>query len=135
MIFVANVHIFECCKCSKLSLKFYSCTNYASEADTQNRNVPGGDWKIGGTHQREIHWEWIFRMKFIKRGLSGGIFHTPFKNYYQESKAVAGRCSLKKVFPKILQNSQENTCVLFKKETPTQVFSCEFCEVFNNAII
>ena len=51
---------------------------------------------------------------------------------------------LKKVFLKILQNSQENTCVgvsflikpqtcnFIKKETPTRVFSCEFFEIFKN---
>ena len=38
------------------------------------------------------------------------------------------------VFLKILQYSQENTCVrsLIKKENPTQVFSCEQCEIFKN---
>ena len=32
---------------------------------------------------------------------------------------------------KILQYSQENTCV-YEKETPTQMFSCEYCEMFQN---
>ena len=47
------------------------------------------------------------------------------------------------VFLEILQNSQENTCPRvsflikfqasgFKKETLTQVFSCEFCEISTN---
>ena len=55
------------------------------------------------------------------------------------------RSSIKKLFLKISQNSQENTCVgvsilikftclrpatLSKKDTPTQVFSCEFSEFF-----
>ena len=53
-------------------------------------------------------------------------------------EAVAKRCSVKKVFLKISQNSQENTCarVSFliklqevKKETLTQVFSGEFYEI------
>ena len=61
-------------------------------------------------------------------------------------KSIHRRCSIRKVFLKILQNSQENTCtrVLFliklqaeacnfiKKETLAQVFSCEFCEIFKN---
>ena len=54
-----------------------------------------------------------------------------------EAKAVAQRCSVKKVFLKISQNSQENTCArdsvlinFIKKETLVQVFSCEFCEIF-----
>ena len=44
-------------------------------------------------------------------------------------------CSVKKLFLKISQNSQENTCVgasFIKKETQTQVFFCEFCEIFKN---
>ena len=59
-------------------------------------------------------------------------------------EAVTPRCSVKKVFLKISQNSQENTCVsvpfslklqaeacnFIKKETLAQVFSCEFCEIF-----
>ena len=58
------------------------------------------------------------------------------------SEAVTRRCSVKKVFLKISQNSQENTCArvsffvklqasglqLDKKVTQAQVFSCEFCE-------
>ena len=62
-------------------------------------------------------------------------------------EAVARRCSVKKVFLKITQNSKENTCVrvfffdkvaslrpatLLKKETLAQVFSCEFCEISKN---
>ena len=55
-------------------------------------------------------------------------------------------CSVITVFLEILQNSQENTYArvsfliklqawglqLFKKETPAQVFSCEFCEISRN---
>ena len=61
-------------------------------------------------------------------------------------EAVAQRCSIKKVFLEFSQNSQENTCArvpfliklqvsscnFIKKETPGQVFSCEFCEIFKN---
>ena len=45
----------------------------------------------------------------------------------------------KKVFLKISQNSQENTCTKvaeacnsIKKEALAQVLSCEFCETFKN---
>ena len=44
----------------------------------------------------------------------------------------------KKPFFKISQYWLENTCVgvsdlqLFWKETPTQLFSCEYCEIFKN---
>ena len=52
------------------------------------------------------------------------------------------RCSAKKVFLKISQNSQKNTCarVSFfiklpaKKETPGQLFSCECCKIFKNTL-
>ena len=61
-------------------------------------------------------------------------------------EAVARGCSVKKMLLKISQNSQENNCVgvflqyscraealhFTKKETPTQVLSCELCENFKN---
>ena len=42
-------------------------------------------------------------------------------------EAVARRCSAIRVFLKI----SPHACNFFKK-TPTQVFSCEFCEIFKN---
>ena len=59
---------------------------------------------------------------------------------------VVRKCSVKKVFIKISQNSKENMCQsylfnkvaglvglqLYEKEALTQVFSCEFCEIFKN---
>ena len=56
------------------------------------------------------------------------------------------RFSVKNVFLKISQNSQENTCArvsfwiklqtsscnFIKKQTLAQVFSCTFCEIFKN---
>ena len=67
---------------------------------------------------------------------------------YQGVKAVVRRCSAKKVFLEIWQNSQENTCIrisfliklqakacnFIKKETLTQVFPCEFCEISTNTV-
>ena len=61
-------------------------------------------------------------------------------------EAVSQRCSVKKVFLEISQNSKENTCARvsfliklqvsacssIKKETLEQVFSCEICEIFKN---
>ena len=54
-------------------------------------------------------------------------------------EAVVPRCSVKKIFLEISLNSQENTCAsissvsqLYWKETLTQVFSCEFCEISQN---
>ena len=55
-------------------------------------------------------------------------------------QAVVRMCSVKKVLLKILQNSQENTCVkvsfliklqLYEKETLKQVFSRKFCGILN----
>ena len=56
---------------------------------------------------------------------------------FEQREAVVQRCSVKKVFLKISQNSQENTCArvyfnFIKKETLAQVFSCEFCKSFKN---
>ena len=56
----------------------------------------------------------------------------------KETKAVIRRCSVKKVFLEISQNSQENTCAscrpatLLKKESLALVFSCKFCEISQN---
>ena len=65
------------------------------------------------------------------------------------SEAAVCRCSSKQVFLKISQYSQKIsvfeslfnkagtliTCVFIKKEIPTQVFSCEYCEIFKNSFL
>ena len=65
------------------------------------------------------------------------------------SEAAVCRCSSKQVFLKISQYSQKisvfeplfnkagtlKTCVFIKKEIPTQVFSCEYCEIFKNSFL
>ena len=65
-------------------------------------------------------------------------------------EAVALRCSVKRLFLKISQNSQENTCVRVsfliklqawglinfnKKKTLAQVFFCEFCKISKNTFL
>ena len=65
------------------------------------------------------------------------------------SEAVGRRCSVKKVFLKLSQNSQNNTCAripflmklqadeacsYIKKEPLAQVFSCEICEFFKKTV-
>ena len=50
--------------------------------------------------------------------------------YFQLTEAVLRRCSVKKVFLNISQSP--DACNFIKKETLTQVFSCEFCEIFRN---
>ena len=63
-------------------------------------------------------------------------------------KAVTQRCSVKKVFLEISQNSQENTCArvsllinlqaevcnFIKKDTLALVFSSEFCKISKNTL-
>ena len=64
------------------------------------------------------------------------VLHTPPKKAHKivVLEAVARRCSVKKVFLKISQNSQENTCARasFLIKSLAQVFSCEFCEISKN---
>ena len=62
------------------------------------------------------------------------------------AEGVIQRCSVKKVFLKFSQNSNKNTCArvssliklqaeacnFSKRETLSQVFSCEFSEIFKN---
>ena len=45
---------------------------------------------------------------------------------------VAQKCSVKKVFLKILQTSPENTCARDSFLKLAQVFSCEVCKIFKN---
>ena len=63
-------------------------------------------------------------------------------------EAVVKRCSVKKVFLEIFQNSQGNTCArdsflinlqalacnFSKKESLALVFPCEFCEISKNTL-
>ena len=70
------------------------------------------------------------------------------KSFSKATGAFVQRCSAKKVFLEISQNSQGNTCArvsfliklqetwkLIKKETLVQVFSCEFCEISKNTFL
>ena len=81
-----------------------------------------------------------FHVIWIKQNLSLEITEISLQN--QVVEAVVQRCSVKKVFLKILQISQENTSARvsfliklqesIRKETLAQVFSCEFCEISKN---
>ena len=74
-------------------------------------------------------------------------YYSLFNSYLiYSSEAVTQRCSVKKVFLEISQNSQENTCarVSFliklqastckfnKKEALAEVLSCEICKISKN---
>ena len=52
-------------------------------------------------------------------------YFSPIRNSYQ-------RCSIKKVFLKISQNTCARVSFLIKLQTLAQVFFCEFCEIFKN---
>ena len=68
-------------------------------------------------------------------------------SYFHTCISSHQRCSIKKVFLKILPNSQENTCAraffliklqacyFIKKETLTLVLSYEFCQFFKNTFL
>ena len=68
-------------------------------------------------------------------------------NLKRNTEAVTGRSSVKKLLLKMLQNSKENICAgvsyliqlqtwgSIQKETPAQVFYCEFCEFFKNTYL
>ena len=80
----------------------------------------GGEWKIGE-----------------RKGLQTTLIPKCLKNtsFSVTARSSHQKCSIKKVFLKISQNSQENTCArvsFSKKETLTQAFSCEFLEIFKN---
>ena len=64
--------------------------------------------------------------------------------FFRKAKAVARRCSVKKVFLNISQNLQENTSAgvaflirlesvqLYQKDNLAKVFSGEFCKILKN---
>ena len=72
-------------------------------------------------------------------------FFIVLQPYHIYIKAVVHRCSVRKVFLEISQNSQENTyffnkkkpeaCNFIMKETLAQVFSCELCEISRNTFL
>ena len=63
-------------------------------------------WRTG-IDWRKIHWYYLIQ---------------------QDKEAVAQRCSIKKVFLKILQNSQENTCARASFLIKLQAEACNFIE-------
>ena len=86
---------------------------------------------------------------FLKKRLLHFLFYLFMKEKVQVeiSEAAVRRCSSKQLFLKISQCSQKapvsesfynkagalKACIFIKKEIPTQVFSCEYCEVFKNS--
>ena len=76
-----------------------------------------------------------------------GTYFTPFSSFsivgfeqlnvsllfFTLDRSNHHRRSVKKMFLKVLQNSQENTCArVFLISSVAQVFSCEFCQIFKN---
>ena len=57
-----------------------------------------------------------------------------FPAIFPKPEVVAQRCSIKKVFLEISQNSTvASACNFIKKEALAQVFFSEFCEISKNA--
>ena len=84
----------------------------------------------------------LFDSKVVESHITKKKLHL---NYLRETlspcrlfsaESAARRCSEKTVFLKISQDSQENTCTgvsfYIKLQAFSQVFSCEFCEIFKN---
>ena len=68
------------------------------------------------------------------------MIYISFKNLLTKewpAEVATGGVLWKKVFLEVSQNSQENTCVrvVIKKETLTQVLSCEFCEISKSTFL
>ena len=94
-------------------------------------------------YQYFFHWKNVLS---LKKGPQKREVLAPFPaNYFfkkidlkiiflRNAEAAAGRCSVKKVFLEIWQNSQENTCgrVSFSIKLQTLMFSCEFCQISKN---
>ena len=101
--------------------------------------------------------ELSFRTVFVLFYFRENVFFTSyvihsyrkkFKWNFQSEAAVC-RCSAKQVFLKISQCSQKTpafeplvnkagalkACIFIKKEIPTQVFSCEYCDFFKNSFL
>ena len=91
-------------------------------------------------------WDFIYLNFLLSHSQTGLKFWRcfVFNNCYskfifiQLIEAFVRRCSVKKVFFEILQNSQENTCarvfflIKLQASSLTQVFSCEFFEISKN---
>ena len=73
------------------------------------------------------------------------IYYNIWTRFYllyvlKESEVVIRKCSIKKMFLKIPQNSQENICIethswrpaTSTKTESVQVLSCKFCEIVKN---
>ena len=54
------------------------------------------------------------------------------ENQINLSEAAIEAILEEKAFSEIPQNSQAETCNFIKKETPVQLFPCEFCEISKN---
>ena len=69
------------------------------------------------------------------------IFSLLYQSLSSIFRSSQQRCSIRKYFSEISQNSQENTCprpkacnFILQKETLAVVFSCEFCEICKKTI-
>ena len=89
----------------------------------------------------------IGQKRIISLAQQINLTQTNVRGSNRKAETVTQKCSVKKVFLKISQNSQENTCVrisflirlhvesstFIKQGNPAQVFTFKFCEVFKNS--
>ena len=82
------------------------------------------------TNLAHAHSTYVHQEKVLTFWLRNSI-----KSQYKESPTAS--VLKKKIFWKISQNSQENTCTRVSfliRMTPAQIFSCEFCEIFKTTV-
>ena len=117
--------------CSKIILPivviFFSCVQFCFERKQKNFSSP------------RIRFDLVlinFRTFRKIKGQALSINLRNLRNYYKWFRSSHRR--LIKVFLKLTQNSQENTCVrvtflVTLKQTPTQVFFSEYFKIFRNS--
>ena len=95
-------------------------------------------YKAGPSCTRKIHYYRLFDRTIMQpiKLCNFRMMNRSIENFENFQKQSPGDILWKKMFSNNLQNSQEihrlQACNFTRKETPTQVFSCEFCEIFKN---
>ena len=121
MLYTSTCSSLYCCENKKVKI---NCSQLKTEHLLNQTFSPDKAWNK--SHQN------FSTMLFASTMLRNLVYYLSACLLYRHQEAVAQRCSVKKVFLEISQNSQENTCNFNNKETLTQVFSCEFCEIYKN---
>ena len=123
---------FDTCGCDIVGDCHCLCTAVAAYAQVCTAHGVHIKWR-SQEFCRKSFWDFLFC--FIHHS-----FSYKFKEYFQNFTSSHRRCSLRKgafknfakVTGKHLRQSLFFNKVFIKKETPAQVFSCEYCEIFKN---